>query len=53
VRPGTAGPKGVRSDELIKFGLPSCGCETRPAKGRARPAGSETCDGGGNASGDA
>jgi hypothetical protein len=53
VRPGKAGPKGVRCDELMKFGESSSGCEARPAKGRARPAGSEACAGRGDASGDA
>ena len=28
-------------DELMKFGMSSSGCETRPAKGRAASAGSE------------
>jgi len=53
VRPGKAGPKGVRCDELIKFGSLSSGCEPRPAKGLARPAGSEPCDGHGDVDGDA
>src|SRR5580700_3809149 len=48
VRPGKAGPKGVRCDELMKFGSSSSGCEPRPAKGKARPAGSEPCDGRGD-----
>ena len=34
MRPGKAGPKGVREcDSLMKFGLSSSGCEPRPAKG--------------------
>lgn len=42
-----------RCDELMKFGLSSSGCETRPKKGRAAPIGSEPCDGRGDATGDA
>jgi len=57
-RPNSATRKGWsersgRCDELMKFGLSSSGCETRPAKGRAAPAGSEPCDGRGDATGDA
>lgn len=33
VRPGKSGPKGMRCDKLMKFGLPSGGCDPRPAKG--------------------
>jgi hypothetical protein len=34
VRPGKAGPKGVRGAiDLMKFGLSSSGCKPRPAKG--------------------
>jgi hypothetical protein len=42
-----------RCDELMKFGLSSSGCETRPEKGRTAPTGSEPCDGRGDATGDA
>jgi hypothetical protein len=40
-------------DEFMKFGRSSSGCESRPVKGKAAPAGSEPCDGRGNAAGDA
>jgi hypothetical protein len=34
VRPGKAGPKGVRgAKQLMKFGFSSSGCDPRPAKG--------------------
>jgi type I restriction-modification system DNA methylase subunit len=40
-------------DEFMKSGTSSSGCETRPAKGEAAPAGSESRDGHGNAVGGA
>ncbi len=42
-----------KCDDLMKFGLSSSGWETRPEKGEARPAGSEPCDGRGDAVGEA
>ena len=40
-------------DAFMKFCLSSSGCETRPAKGEPARAGSQPCDGGRNAIGDA
>lgn len=37
----------------MKFRLSASGCETRPARGEPAQAGSEPCDGGGNACGEA
>jgi hypothetical protein len=45
VRPGKAGPKGVRCDDFMKFGSSSSGCEPRPAKGEpAQPVASLATD---------
>ena len=46
MRPGKAGPKGVRhAMMLMKFGLSSSGCEPRPAKGEpAQPVASLATD---------
>ncbi len=53
MRPGKAGQKGNEDANFMKFCQLSSGCETRPAKGVARPAGSEPCAASGNARGDA